>query len=231
MPARAAEPYGLTASRRSRSRIRSSRGAAARRAPAGGGTAGSAARAAGGSGPASATPRWRPRLVAQGLDHLLHPGADLPQGVAQVQPDQGGDLVVAGAAGPQPAAELGRRPARPGRAPARRARPRRSAPAGRLPDATSASSSSRPASIPASSSSVSSPARCSARACAREPGQVVRRQPPVELGGPAEAWPSPRPARPRTGRPTAAPGALRGQPQRRVSRPASRRAASLLDMP
>ena len=46
------------------------------------------------------------RLLVQRLDHPLHLGGDVPECAAQVEPDQGGDLVVAGATGPQPPAEL-----------------------------------------------------------------------------------------------------------------------------
>ena len=81
------------------------------------------------------------------------------------------------------------------------------APGRRRPSRTSARSASSPASMPASSSSVSRPARCSARACARGSGQVVRGQPPVELGRPAEREHRRRRGRRRSGRPTAGPRA------------------------
>ena len=97
---------------------------------------------------------------------LGQPGGDDPDMVAQVEPQVGGDLVVAAAAGPQLAAELadpleqaalergvhvlvlGRRAERA----VRQARPR----------------SSSAASIRVSSVSVSSPALCSTRACAAD---------------------------------------------------------------
>ena len=71
--------------------------------------------------------------------------------------------------------------------------------------------------MPASSSSVSSPARCSARACAREPAMswgASRQSNWVDL---LTARTSPRRVRPRTGHPTGGP-----RPLRSCARPSAR---------
>ena len=74
-----------------------------------------------------------------------------------------------------------RRPGRSARAPARRARPRRWAAGRSCRRRRPSPRLSSPASRPSRCSSVSSPARCSTRACAFDAGDVVRRQHPVEV--------------------------------------------------
>ena len=179
------------------------RAAARARARPGGARAAPAGRAAGGCGRASARPGAASAWASSASTTSSTPGRDPAGGVPQPHPEQRGDLVVAGPAGPQLAAELG---------PARSIRPalqrgvhvlvvRRRAEGARTrrrPPACPA----RPACRSARRRS-SSPARCSTRACAREPRDVVGRQPPVEVGGPATARPTRPPGRPRTGHPTA----------------------------
>ena len=46
-------------------------------------------------------------LVDEGVDDVEHQAGDRPGVVAQVHPEEGGDLVVAGPAGPQPPADVG----------------------------------------------------------------------------------------------------------------------------
>ena len=130
-------------------------------------------------------------------------GHDLPGVVAQVEPQVGGDLVVAAAAGAQLAAE--------------RAEPleqaalqrgvhvlvgRRSA--GTSPDAQAGSRSSRAPSMRPSSSSVEQPGAVQHPGVRAGAEQVVRREPPVEVDAHRQPWPARRPGRRRTGRPRAA---------------------------
>ncbi len=229
MPARAADPYGLTASRRSRSRIRSP------------------SRSSGQAWasrwwdsrigcacwrwvrPGIGTPSCRSRLIVQRQHHLGTSGRDLPQRVAQVHPDQGGDLVVARPPGPEPATKIhsddldqtalqgavhvlvGRRPARtpPTRPPVQAGPARRSCPPARP------RSAGRPGAGPG-----------------RGPGIRRGRSGPAasRTGSTDSARTSPRPVRRRTGRPRAVPSASGGS-DAQSGTPASRRAASLLDMP
>ena len=54
-----------------------------------------------------ATPRWVRACSYSATDQRLDVGRDVAQRVPQVHPQQGGDLVVAGPAGPQPTAQFG----------------------------------------------------------------------------------------------------------------------------
>ena len=81
------------------------RGRAARRGRAGGGRAAPAGRAAGGCARHRGA-EVRLRLRGDRVDEVDHVVGDRPGVVEQVQPDEGGDLVVAAAAGAQLAAEL-----------------------------------------------------------------------------------------------------------------------------
>ena len=109
--------------------------------------------------------RMRHGLGEQRVDDVADPRADPAGCVAQPHPEERGHLVVARPAGAQ---------LPPSSGPARSTRPRSraectssSSGAGpNAPEATSVSSFSRADSMPASSSPVSSPARCSTRACA-----------------------------------------------------------------
>ena len=111
-PASAPEPYGEQRPRARPSRASARRrAAAATRAPAGGARAGPAARAAGACGRASARRRAAVGLVDERVDDVEHQAARRARAcVAQVHPDERGDLVVARAAGAQLAAEVGARP-------------------------------------------------------------------------------------------------------------------------
>ena len=60
--------------------------------------------------PGIATPRWRRRLVDEGVDDVEHEPGDDAGVLAQVHPEQRGDLVVARAAGAQAAADVGAGP-------------------------------------------------------------------------------------------------------------------------
>ncbi len=104
--------------------------------------------------------------------------AEDPGVVPQVHPEEGGDLVVAGPARAQLAAEV---LAQPLQEPALQGAVCTSSSAivpWKSPEATSRSSASRPSSIRLSSSPVSSPAVCRTRAWAREPAMSygARRQ-------------------------------------------------------
>ena len=109
-------------------------------------------------------------LVVQCADNIAEPQSHCPERVSQVHPDQGRNLVVARATGPQSAAQLGADQLN--QPPLKRAmhvlvgfcRPEGS-------EVTSDASSSRPSSIAVSSSSVSNPALCKALACARDPAR------------------------------------------------------------
>ena len=57
--------------------------------------------------PGIGTPRWVVGLLVQRADDELHPGGQVAQCVAQVHPEEGGDLVVARPTGSQPAGQLG----------------------------------------------------------------------------------------------------------------------------
>ena len=50
------------------------------------------------------------RLVDERVDDVEHQPGDDPRVLAQVHPEQGGHLVVAGAPGPQPPADVGAGP-------------------------------------------------------------------------------------------------------------------------
>ena len=108
------------------------------------------------------------RLILQCADNVAKPGSHPPQCIAQIHPDQCRNLVVAGAAGAQSAAQLGSDQL--DQPPLQRTvhvlvgtnGPERSG--GHL-----RAQRVEPSTIAASSSSVSSSARCRALACARDP--------------------------------------------------------------
>ena len=161
------------------------RGAAARRGRAGGGTAGRAGRAGGACVPAS--PRRGGRAPGRRGRRPGRAGARRwrARGRAGTS-EQRGDLVVA---------RCGRRGAgRRRRRPTSSISSRSSAP---CTSSSDGSGSSEPVGVPVAparrgrraapwSSSVSSPAACRALAWAREPGEVVGREPPVEVGRPRQ---------------------------------------------
>ena len=103
-----------------------------------------------------------------------------PGVVAQVEPQVGGDLVVAAAAGPQ-LARRATRPARAGRAPAPCARPRRSPPAGTAPSGRPGRGRPGRGQQPGQLGVVQQPGLVQHPGVRAGGEQVVRRQPPVEL--------------------------------------------------
>ena len=176
-PTRTATPRCAGPSRAAGRRRAAARGRARR----GGGRAAPAGRAAGGCARASARPDAPPAWASSASTTSQIPGR--PGGRASRRYIR--KRVATWSLRDRPARSLP-----PSSAPARSTRPRSSA------ECTSSSSGvgaeraggdvglqlrPGPTSMPASSSSVSSPARCSTRACAIDAAQVVGRQPPVEV--------------------------------------------------
>ena len=153
--------------------------------------------------PGTAESTWRSAWSTSASCRSSTPRRRARASVAQVEPEVGGHLVVAAAPGAQPAAERSRA-ARSGRAPARRARPRRPASARRRRRRHPRSSPSRAVQHLRELVVVEQPGPVQHAGVRPRRGEVVRRQPPVEVHRHATARPARRPGRPRTGRPTAA---------------------------
>ena len=125
-------------------------------------------------------------LVGERVDQVEHQRGDRRGVVAQVQPEQRGDLVVAATGRPAAVRRARRRRARPARAPARCARPRRRRRARtRRRDRRLELVEPREHAGAARRRS-SSPAAAQHPGVGPRPGEVVRRQPPVEVGRPAQ---------------------------------------------